>query len=93
VIGGLLWVVRVLIILLIVRIVLRWFADRRVGAARRAPRRGAERIGGHLVRDPQCGTFIAESRAVKAAGQSFCSARCRDEWLASAGKAAARVAR
>jgi hypothetical protein len=83
VMAGLLWAVRILIILLIVRIVVRWFAVARTPTARRGPVAGAERVGGHLVRDPQCGTFVAERRAVKAGGQSFCSTDCRDKWMTS----------
>ena len=92
-IGALLWAVRILIILLIIRIVLRWFATRQVASARRTRVPGGERIGGQLVRDPQCGTFVAESRAVKAGGQSFCSTDCRDRWIASPSAAAAKASR
>ena len=88
-----LWAVRILIILLIVRIVISWFAGRRLDRRRRASAPGPERLGGHLVRDPQCGTFVAESRAVKAGGQAFCSTTCRDAWLASAGDSQANAAR
>lgn len=87
-IGILLGVVRVLIIILIVRIVLRWFAERRVVRPRRPVRSGRERIGGQLVRDPQCGTYVAENLAVKSDGQSFCSAKCRDEWIEAQGQTA-----
>jgi YHS domain-containing protein len=90
------WIGRILLILLIVRMVLRMFSS---GAGRTAPRapggngsRGDR--GGHseksvakLVRDPQCGTYVAENTAITAshAGQTlhFCSERCRDEYLAS----------
>jgi len=81
------WLVRIVIILLIVR-----FLVRMVSAARQAPggrpggpRPGApERIGGTLVRDPQCGTYLPESRAivVRSGGETqyFCSAACRDAY-------------
>ncbi|MCC7010858.1 MAG: hypothetical protein IT184_18745 [Acidobacteria bacterium] len=85
---GLLWAVRILIILLIVRIVLRWFAERQIAATRRTRVSGGERSGGQLVRDPQCGTFVAERLAVKAGGHAFCSTTCRDQWLAAADRTA-----
>src|SRR5262245_28774929 len=48
----------------------------------RQPQPPSTRAGGQLVRDPQCGTYVAESSAVKALqdGQmfSFCSMECRD---------------
>jgi hypothetical protein len=80
------WIVRVLILSLIIRIIVSAFttrAPRRQRATRaRAPR---ERLGGRLVRDPQCGTYIVESNAVTvgsgASAVHFCSNTCRDTWL------------
>ena len=78
-------VVRVLVILMILRFVMRLIAG-----ARSVPSRGprpkpmAERTGGILVRDPNCGTFIPESRAItigKGPGAlHFCSPACRDAY-------------
>jgi YHS domain-containing protein len=43
-------------------------------------------VGGTLVKDPVCGTYVAEQSAVKltANGQTicFCSAACRDKYKA-----------
>jgi YHS domain-containing protein len=44
-------------------------------------------MGGTLVKDPVCGTYVAEQSAVKltANGQTicFCSAACRDKYKGS----------
>ena len=85
----LVWLFRILIILLIVRLVVHWFAARRIRSAR-ASAGTLERAGGALVRDPQCGTYIPQARAIKDGGEYFCSAGCRDAWLAAAGRAASR---
>jgi hypothetical protein len=56
-----------------------------------APPRSApgERAGGTLVRDPQCGTYVAVSRAVRVGSGDqatyFCSAQCRDAHAAAQG--------
>jgi uncharacterized protein len=79
------WAVRIVVVLLLIRIVLR-FLSRAAGAGRTAagsaPRKKAERIGGALVRDPQCGTYVTRERAVTLgtgdATQFFCSTQCRD---------------
>jgi hypothetical protein len=80
------WIVRVLILSLIIRIVVSAFttrAPRRQRSTR--PRPPRERLGGRLVRDPQCGTYVVESNAVTVGSGSstmhFCSKTCRDTWL------------
>jgi hypothetical protein len=91
----LLWLVRLLILLLIVRLIIRgvtaMMRSRRPGDPVQMP----ERTGGTLVRDPQCGTYIPESRAivVGSGGDAhyFCSLRCRDAWTAAHGRARAGV--
>ena len=35
---------------------------------------------GHLVKDPVCGTYVPEGRAIQAGGQFFCSEECRGKW-------------
>ena len=35
---------------------------------------------GHLVKDPVCGTYVPEGKAIQAAGQFFCSEECRRKW-------------
>jgi uncharacterized protein len=81
-----LWLLRVLIILMILRYVGTFFGRRGpVPSTRRAPPRPpAERPGGRLVRDPQCGTFVPESGALALTRgrttEHFCSTTCRDAW-------------
>ena len=78
--GAITWIVRVLVLTIIVRTVLRLLnGARRRGRA--APRK-VERPGGTLVRDPNCGTFVPQDRALTARSGSttlyFCSPECRD---------------
>lgn len=81
-----LWIVRLIILVMIVRFIvgLVTSAMRPRGAAPRPPGRPQERIGGTLVQDPQCGTYLPQERAVALArgGDThyFCSTKCRDEW-------------
>lgn len=76
-------IIRILVILLVIRYVLRVVATARIHASAK-PRPPAVRKGGTLVRDPHCGTYLPESRAITAgrgAGvQHFCSAACRDAY-------------
>lgn len=85
------WIVRILVVLFAVRLLLRFLASLR-GAAGPAPAQGRSRgpmtrEGGRLVRDPQCGTHLPESRALRVgSGPSavyFCSTTCRDQWSAA----------
>lgn len=87
----LVWIVRTIVILLIIRVVMRLLlpGQRQGRAARpqsRAPE-SRERAGGALVRDPHCGTYVPQSRALKvgigANAQYFCSAACRDAFAAA----------
>lgn len=84
------WIVRTLVILLILRVVLRLLMPAAAGSragARRANPGKLERAGGALVRDPYCGTYVPQSRALKvglgANVQYFCSAACRDAFAAA----------
>jgi hypothetical protein len=92
----LLWIVRLIVLLLVIRLVLRLVANARL-AAREAPRRtpGPERLGGALVRDPQCGTYVPKARAIAAgAGDGalyFCSTECRDAFAAAHHHAGSRL--
>jgi YHS domain-containing protein len=87
-VAALIWFARAIVILLILRIVLRLLFGTR--APMRQSRPGAsgpaERVGGELVRDPQCGTYVPKSRAVVVgagdAAQYFCSTTCRDAFEA-----------
>lgn len=91
--GLLLWIVRILGVLLLVRVILRLlFGDRVVPSRRSARWPGApsreSKPGGELVRDPQCGTYVPKTRAIAASVGSettyFCSTNCRDAYLARA---------
>jgi hypothetical protein len=84
--NAVLWVVRILVILLIIRMVVHWIAGQR-RVARKRPPTMPERAGGTLVRDPHCGTYVPESRAIRAGSEHFCSTKCRDAWLAAHGRA------
>jgi len=91
----LLWIIRILGLLLLIRILLRLlFGDRivpRSGARWRGggPARPADaKAGGELVRDPHCGTYVPKARAIASGAGSgtvyFCSERCRDAYRAKA---------
>ena len=56
---ALLWIVRILVVLFVLRLVLRAVTGTRAPASRRRQ----ARIGGSLVRDPQCGTYLPPARA------------------------------
>jgi YHS domain-containing protein len=94
------WLGRIILIVLIIRLIVSMFsggARRPTGSSSgaRGPRGPVPNGGGDrpekavskLVRDPQCGTYVAESTAIAARHGGvtlhFCSARCRDEYLAS----------
>jgi uncharacterized protein len=80
-------IVRIVLILFIIRMIVMFF--RGLAAAPRRtpvpPGRAPERIGGELVRDSQCGTYVARTNAIGAliAGKMeyFCSTNCRDRAL------------
>ena len=85
--GAIIWIARVLIFLLLLRIVLRLIfgsTRRTSGQAPSGRSRSAERIGGELVRDPNCGTYVPKASAVVIgtgpAATYFCSDKCRIEY-------------
>ena len=86
--GSALWLLRILIILMIVRYIVAFFTRRRSAPAARSrsAARQPERTGGTLVRDPQCGTYVPEARAIPllhgGSTTYFCSITCRDAWKA-----------
>lgn len=89
----LLWLVRLLVLILIVRFLMRSVtaltSGRRTASRPVAP--GPERLGGTLVRDPHCGTYVPQANAITVGSgnnvQHFCSTTCRDAWLAADGRA------
>jgi hypothetical protein len=84
------WIVRVLFVIFVIRLAMRAFGGvRRTSGRWSPPGAGSaprERVGGNLVRDPQCGTYVPISRAVRLGtgehAQYFCSASCRDLYAA-----------
>ena len=84
------WIFRILVILFIVRLVLRFLysmAGGRNDGPRRPtskPNQPATREGGQLVRDPNCGTYIPIGRALREGSGAnavyFCSETCRNAW-------------
>jgi len=88
--AGLGWIIRIIAVLLVIRLLMRFFAGLREGLSGKGPTTGkvqGPRVGGRLVRDPQCGTHVPESRALRlGTGDTavyFCSATCRDRWAAT----------
>ena len=82
----LMWVIRALAVLLLIRLIVNaLFAGRRTtSTAPRQPRAPQERSLGELVRDPNCGTYVAKASAIAVGSgdnaRYFCSAKCRDEY-------------
>ena len=88
------WILRALVVLLLLRFLVQLLSGiRRQMSGRpgapRPPQGAGERVGGELVRDPQCGTHVARARAIPlgtgADTKYFCSAACRDAWTARQG--------
>lgn len=80
----LVWIVRLLVVLVVLRVLFRALAGRRTMGTR-----ARQRIGGSLVRDPHCGTYLPPGRALTLTTSTgvlhFCSDRCRDAWASSHG--------
>jgi hypothetical protein len=89
---GLLFVFRLVLILFVVRLVVRFFA--RAFAAsrvRRPPAAAPPRPLEELVRDRVCNTYLPRAKAllgvVEGREEHFCSAACRDKALLAASRA------
>jgi YHS domain-containing protein len=87
------WLLEAVVIIMVVRAVMRLFGGRKPAQSARTDgspfqQKTPERIGGTLVRDPHCGTYIPESRAIRVTNDGetryFCSAECRDAFRARA---------
>ena len=80
---GILKIVLVLAVLTLVRWLLSRPATTPSGTAQR--RRSPRPPSGKMVKDPHCGTHVAQELAVQAQSDGhtlmFCSERCRDEYL------------
>jgi len=82
------WIVRILVVLFLLRLVMRFFGGVVRGYSSpgpsRKPNQPATREGGHLVRDPHCGTYVPASRALRVGSGDnamfFCSEACRSAW-------------
>ena len=83
------WLVDAFVLFLLIRMVLQLLAGVRGVSNRRGSSpgvrgRATERLGGTLVRDPQCGTYVPESGAVRLRTDRetlyFCSSACRDAY-------------
>ena len=79
---GIAWLLRFLLGLLVVRLVWRFVSGMVAGSA--GPRRVPPPRAVPLVRDPVCGTFVDQSRALTTkrggAVHYFCSEGCRREY-------------
>jgi hypothetical protein len=82
------WLLDLFVLWMIVRAVSRalGFGRPPTGAPRqRESAQPTERAGGRLVRDPQCGTYVPEGRAIRIGTgdetRCFCSTACRDAYL------------
>lgn len=86
------WVLRVLVLLFLFRLIVRLLTSG-IRTAPQGPRPSPgppATSAGTLVRDPQCGTYILESRAIALThGERvfFCSTTCRDAWVAAHARA------
>jgi hypothetical protein len=85
------WILRIIAILLVVRLLMKFIGGIMRGLAG-DPQTGRRpvpqtREGGRLVRDPHCGTHILETRAIRlGTGNTavyFCSESCRAHWSAT----------
>jgi len=74
-----------LLALMAVRSLMRFLAGIAAGAAPERTQRPPQQVMGHMVKDPVCGTYVVEGRALTAArnGQTawFCSPACQNAWL------------
>lgn len=74
-----------LLLFLLARAIWRLLGGIVAGASSSPGRASMPRTGSHMVRDPVCGTFVVQSRALSARGADgavhyFCSDRCRDQY-------------
>ena len=80
----LLWIIRALAVLLLIRLIVNaLMGGRRRAAPSPPPREPRERALGELVRDPNCGTYVPKASAIAVGSgdtaRYFCSVKCRDE--------------
>lgn len=82
------WLLRLFLIALLISLVLRSvyrFLEGVIDGASGGRVRGPAPVGGHMVKDPVCGTYVVQGRALMAArGREtawFCSPECQRRWL------------
>jgi YHS domain-containing protein len=87
------WILRILLFMLLITVVLRsayrFFYGVIEGAGmdsrRRVSNRHRTQVTGHMVKDPVCGTYVVQGRALTAVrgGETawFCSSECQRAWL------------
>jgi uncharacterized protein len=82
------WLIRLLLLFLLVMLLLRaaWRLIGGIVEGASRSRSGIPQRGTRMVRDPVCGTFVVQSRALSATagGETawFCSDECRGRWKA-----------
>jgi hypothetical protein len=83
------WLLDAIVLYMVFRTVARLLtgggtAQRRSASSAGPQPKRPERVGGTLVRDPQCGTYIPEGSAVRLQSGDhtlyFCSTACRDAY-------------
>jgi hypothetical protein len=91
------WLLRAILVTVFLRFIIRLIgmfmtpasprSGPRAAGGPRPASRPTERIGGTLVRDPQCGTYIPMTRAIRAGSGAdahyFCSEDCRRAYFAA----------
>jgi YHS domain-containing protein len=82
------FLLRVALFLILIAVVLRSayrFLEGVIEGATGGSAAASRQIAGHMVKDPVCGTYVVQGRALMAVrGQQtawFCSPRCQQAWL------------
>jgi YHS domain-containing protein len=82
------FLLRVALFLILIAVVLRAayrFLEGVIEGATGGSAAASRQIAGHMVKDPVCGTYVVQGRALTAVrGQQtawFCSPRCQQAWL------------
>jgi YHS domain-containing protein len=87
------WLLRILLFMLLITVVVRSayrflygvIEGAGMGSGRRVSNRARTQVTGHMVKDPVCGTYVVQGRALAAerGGETawFCSSECQRAWL------------
>jgi len=80
------FLLRVLLVFIVISAaitIVRGFLAPRTPARRRgSPQPERPQSAGKLVKDPVCGTYVAEENALRVKNEFFCSEECRSKFLA-----------